>query len=157
MASQKLASAASTISVLAVAALTTATLTAAPAAAAPAPAVSGDSFGTVYSLAYGACIAQVEPSVTGDAYPEHAAFTVSSIMFGAGDCTLPVTLNWRNLDTGQTGTVTRTPTGPGYWMNDGRAALFSPGVGRFSATVTVGAAHIPEPGTVEFTVSEYRP
>lgn len=154
MASQKLASAASTASVLAVAALTTATLT---ATAAPAAAASGGSFGTVYSLAYGTCVAQVEPSVTGDAYPEHAAFTVSTIMFGAGDCTLPVTLTWRNLDTGQIGTVTRTPTGPGYWVNDGRSALFSPGVGRFSATVTVGAAHIPDLATVEFTVSEYRP
>lgn len=124
--------------------------------AAPAAAADGGSFDTAYSLTNGACAAQVEPSVTGDAYPEHAAFSVSTIMFGAGECTLPVTLNWRNLDTGETGSVTRTAYGPGHWMNDGRSALFHPGIGRFSATVTIGAAHVPDPGTVEFSVSEYR-
>lgn len=137
------------------AAATALTVGALTATAAPAVA-DGGSFQPVYSLAQGACVAQLDASVTGDAYPEHAAFTVSTIMFGVGPCALPVTLNWRNLDTGATGSVTQTANGPGHWMNDGRSALFHPGVGRFTATITVGAAHVPEPGSVDFTVTEYR-
>lgn len=127
-----------------------------PVATAASAAADGGSFQTVYSLTQGACAAQVDTSVSGPGYPEHAAFTVSTIMFGVGQCSLPVTLNWRNLDTGETGTTTRTANGPGYWMNDGRSALFRPGIGRFTATVTVGAAHIPESGSVEFTVDKYQ-
>lgn len=137
----------------AAAALTVAALT---ATSAPAAATDGGSFDTVYSLAEGPCVAQLDASVTGDAYPEHAAFTVSTIMFGVGSCNLPVTLNWRNVDTGATGAVTKTANGPGHWMNDGRSALFRPGIGRFTATVTVGTAHIPEPGSVDFTVTKYQ-
>lgn len=127
-----------------------------PTATAAPAAVADGSFGTVYSLTEGACLAQVDTSVTGPGYPEHAAFTVSTIMFGIGPCSLPVTLTWRNLDTGETGSVTKTANGPGHWINDGRSALFRPGIGRFTATVTVGAAHLPEPGAVEFTVAKYQ-
>lgn len=126
------------------------TATAAPAAA------NGGKFQTAYSLTQGLCIAQVDASVAGDAYPQAAAFTVSTTMWGVGTCSLPVTLNWRNTETGETGSVTRNANGPGYWMNDGRGAIFSPGVGTFTGTVTIGQAHIPEPGTLEFTVSEYQ-
>lgn len=148
MMTSKLAFAVPAASALAVAALAV--------TAAPAAAVNGGKFQTVYSLTQGLCVAQIEASVNGDAYPEHAAFTVGSTMWGVGDCQLPVTLNWRNLETGETGSKTQTPHGPGYWMNDGKAALFAPGVGKFSATITIGAAHVPEPGTIEFTVAEYQ-
>ncbi|MET8797488.1 hypothetical protein ABZV91_13755 [Nocardia sp. NPDC004568] len=125
------------------------------ATAAPA-AADGGSFQTIYSLTDGPCVAQVDASVNGPGYPEHASFTVSAITFGFGSCSLPVTLNWRNLDTGETGSATQVANGPGHWMNDGRSALFRPGIGRFTATVTVGAAHISESGSVEFTVQKYQ-
>lgn len=134
----------------AVLAVGTLAATAAPAAA------DGGSFQTMYSLTDGPCVAQVDTSVNGPGYPEHASFTVSTIMFGVGSCSLPITLNWRNLDTGETGSTTRTANGPGHWMNDGRSALFRPGIGRFTATVSVGAAHTPESGSVEFTVEKYQ-
>ena len=125
------------------------------ATAAPAAAADGSSFATVYSLAQGACVAQVDASVNGNAYPGHAAFTVSTIMFGAGTCQLPITLNWRNLDTGDTGTEVRSANGPGHWTTDPYSSLFQPGSGRFTATITVGAAHLPEPDSVEFVVPEF--
>ncbi|MEV0105436.1 hypothetical protein AB0H42_03715 [Nocardia sp. NPDC050799] len=124
--------------------------TAAPAAA------DGGSFQTIYSLTDGPCVAQVDTSVNGPGYPEHASFTVSTIMFGIGSCHLPITLNWRNLDTGETGSATQNANGPGHWMSDGPSALFRPGIGRFTATVTVGAAHIPQSGSVEFVVQKYQ-
>ncbi|WP_280236239.1 hypothetical protein [Nocardia cyriacigeorgica] len=131
-------------------------VTALAVTAAPAAAENGGKFQTVYSLTDGPCVAQIDASVTGPGYPEHASFTVTAHMYGVGSCRLPVTLNWRNLDTGETGSKTHTPSGPGTWMPDGRSALFAPGIGRFEATVTVGAAHIPEPGTVQFTVEKYQ-
>lgn len=134
----------------AVIAVGTLAATAAPAAA------EGGSFQTIYSLTDGPCVAQVDASVNGPGYPEHASFTVSTITFGFGSCSLPVTLNWRNLDTGETGSITQIANGPGHWMNDGRSALFRPGIGRFTATVTVGAAHTPDSGSVEFVVQKYQ-
>ncbi|RDI49782.1 hypothetical protein DFR68_106219 [Nocardia mexicana] len=128
------------------------------ATAAPASAqANGGKFTRVYSLANGPCAAVVDSSVTGNAYPSSAAFTVSTTMYGVGSCSLDVTLNWRHVETGQTGTVTRHANGPGYWGTDGRGSIFSPGVyGDFVGTVTVGAAHIPEPGEVRFSVQQYR-
>ncbi|AFU00353.1 hypothetical protein [Nocardia brasiliensis] len=126
------------------------------ATAAPAAAQLHDSFATVYSLSQGLCVASVSSGVTGNAYPEHAGFYVATTMYGVGGCTLPLTLNWRNVDTGETGTFTVTAQGPGYWSNSGRSALFHPGLGKFTATLTVGAAHIPEPGEVEFRVDKYQ-
>ncbi|MBF6168423.1 hypothetical protein IU486_27265 [Streptomyces gardneri] len=124
--------------------------TAAPAAAAPA------AFATVYTLAQGPCVGQVEMSVNGNAYPNQAAFTVGATLVGAGPCTLPLTLNWRNVATGQEGAFKVVAQGPGYWGNSGHSALFVPGIGTFTATVGVGAAHFPAPGTVEFTVPQYQ-
>ncbi|MGY1942277.1 hypothetical protein [Nocardia asiatica] len=124
--------------------------TAAPAAAAPA------AFATVYTLAQGPCAGQVQMSVNGNAYPNQAAFTVSSNLIGAGPCTLPLTLNWHNVDTGQEGSFQVVAHGPGYWGNSGHSTLFTPGIGKFTATVAVGAAHFPSPGTVEFTVPKYQ-
>ncbi|WP_330231950.1 hypothetical protein OHA40_05335 [Nocardia sp. NBC_00508] len=142
----------STTALLAVsAAAATLVATAAPAAAAPAV-----EFATVYTLAVGPCAGQVQMSVNGNAYPNHAAFTVSSTLLGAGPCTLPVTLNWRNVASGQTGAFQVIAHGPGYWGNSGHSALFAPGIGQFTATVTIGAPHFPEPGTVEFTVPQYQ-
>ncbi|MFI9403968.1 hypothetical protein [Nocardia sp. NPDC052316] len=125
------------------------------ATAAPAAAQIVDPFESVYSLTQGLCVAQVSSSVVSNAYPEHAGFTVATTMYGVGSCSLPLTLNWRNVDTGETGTFTVTAQGPGYWSNSGRSALFRPGIGKFTATLTVGAAHIPEPGTGEFWVDRY--
>ncbi|MBF6226914.1 hypothetical protein [Nocardia abscessus] len=124
--------------------------TAAPAAAAPA------AFATVYTLAQGPCVGQVEMSVNGNAYPNQAAFTVGATLVGAGPCTLPITLNWRNVATGQEGAFQVVAQGPGYWGNSGHSALFLPGIGQFTATVSIGAAHFPAPGTVEFTVPQYQ-
>jgi hypothetical protein len=124
--------------------------TAAPAAAAPA------AFATVYTLAQGPCVGQVEMSVNGNAYPNQAAFTVGATLVGVGPCTLPVTLNYRNVDTGQEGTFQVVAQGPGYWGNSGHSALFLPGIGQFTATVSIGAAHFPEPGAIEFTVPQYQ-
>lgn len=125
------------------------------ATAAPAAAQIVDPFESVYSLTQGLCVAQVSSSVVSNAYPEHAAFTVATTMYGVGGCSLPLTLNWRNVETGATGTFTVTAQGPGYWSNSGRSALFRPGIGRFTATLTVGAPHIPEPGSAEFRVDRY--
>ncbi|WP_406237919.1 hypothetical protein [Nocardia sp. NBC_01009] len=122
-----------------------------------APATAEGKFATMYSLTQGACFAQVDSSVNGDAYPSSAAFTVSTTMFGIGPCTLPVTLNWRNLASGATGSFTVTANGPGYWSNSSYSAIFQPGIGDFTSTVTIGAAHLPEPGNREFTVHEYQP
>ncbi|MFQ6393910.1 hypothetical protein ACLMAJ_10665 [Nocardia sp. KC 131] len=121
-----------------------------------APAAAEGNFATVYSLTQGACVAQVDSNVNGDAYPSSAGFTVTTTMFGVGPCTLPVTLNWRNLDTGATGSFGVTAHGPGFWSNGGYSAIFQPGIGNFTSTVTVGATHVPEPGTQEFTVHQYQ-
>ncbi|NKY52867.1 hypothetical protein [Nocardia vermiculata] len=126
--------------------------TAVPAAAED----TGGAFTTVYSLANGPCAAVVDSSVNGDAYPGMAAFTVEVRLAGVGNCSLDVTLNWRNTETGETGSVTETANGPGYWSNSGRSALFDPGYGEFTGTVTVGAAHIPEPGEVHFSNHPYQ-
>ena len=130
--------------------------TASPAAAVPGEPASGGAFATSYALGQGPCVAIVDSSVNGNAYPNHAAFTVGATLIGIGDCSMPVTLNWRNLDTGETGSVERVAHGPGYWGTDGRSALFAPGIGRFNAAVTIGGAHVPEPGSIDFTVIEYQ-
>ncbi|WP_280267626.1 hypothetical protein [Nocardia wallacei] len=141
------------LSAAAIGAAATVIATATPASA----QANGGKFTRVYSLANGPCAAIVDSSVTGNAYPSSAAFNVSTTMYGVGSCSLDVTLNWRNLDTGRTGTVTRRANGPGYWATDGRGSIFSPGVyGEFVGTVTVGAAHIPEPGEVRFSVQQYQ-
>ncbi|MBF6467522.1 hypothetical protein IU427_20375 [Nocardia beijingensis] len=124
--------------------------TAAPATAAPA------AFATVYTLAQGPCVGQVQMSVNGNAYPNQAAFTVGATLVGTGPCTLPITLNWHNVGTGQEGTFQVVAQGPGYWGNSSHSTLFAPGIGQFTATVTIGAAHFPDPGTVEFTVPPYQ-
>lgn len=126
------------------------------ATSAPAAAQIVDQFDSFYSLTEGLCVAQVSSAVTSNAYPEHAAFSVATNMFGVGSCNLALTLNWRNIETGETGAFTVTAHGPGYWGNSGYSALFHPGIGRFTGTMTVGAAHIPEPGTVEFRVDPYQ-
>ncbi|WP_405162317.1 hypothetical protein OG203_39485 [Nocardia sp. NBC_01499] len=126
------------------------------ATSAPATAQIVDQFDSFYSLTDGLCVAQVSSAVTSNAYPEHAAFSVATTMVGVGDCTLPLTLNWRNVETGETGAFTVTAHGPGYWGNSGYSALFHPGIGHFTGTMTVGAAHTPEPGSVDFTVDHYQ-
>ncbi|WP_406273319.1 hypothetical protein OH799_34540 [Nocardia sp. NBC_00881] len=126
------------------------------AAAAPAAAAPEGKFATIYTLAQGPCVGQVDASVNGNAYPNQAAFTVSSTLIGVGPCTLPITLNWRNVDTGAAGVFAVTAQGPGYWGNSGHSALFAPGSGRFAATVTIGAVHMPELGPIEFTVPAYQ-
>ncbi|MEU6562177.1 hypothetical protein [Nocardia nova] len=127
------------------------------AAAAPASADdAGGKFATVYSMTDGPCVAVIDSSVHGDAYPGMAAFTVGGPLIGVGHCTLDITLNWRNVDTGETGSFTQTANGPGYWGNSGYSALFSPGYGNFVGTVTVGAAHVPEPGEVQFSNHPYQ-
>ncbi|WP_280276886.1 hypothetical protein [Nocardia wallacei] len=126
------------------------------ATAAPASAdTNGGQFTRVYSLANGPCGAIVDSSVNGNAYPGAAGFTAAVTLIGVGSCSLDVTLNWRNVATGETGTKTHRANGPGFWSNDGRSAIFSPGYGDFVGTVTVGAAHVPEPGELHFTVRPY--
>ncbi|WP_063025148.1 hypothetical protein [Nocardia niwae] len=126
------------------------------ATAAPAAAGPGGKFATVYTLAQGPCVGQVEMSINGNAYPNQAAFTVGVTLVGAGPCTLPITLNWHNVDTGQEGAFQVVAQGPGYWGNSGHSALFTPGIGQFTGTVSIGPAHFPDPGTVEFTVPKYQ-
>ncbi|MBB5917907.1 hypothetical protein BJY24_006819 [Nocardia transvalensis] len=124
--------------------------------AAPASAdTNGGKFTKIYSLTNGPCVAVVDSSVGGDTYPSSAGFTVSATLIGVGPCSLDVTLNWRNVDTGETGTKTQHASGPGYWGNDGRSAIFSPGIGNFVGTVTTSAGHVPESGEVAFTVHRY--
>ncbi|GAA5099640.1 hypothetical protein [Nocardia iowensis] len=125
------------------------------ASAAPATADSGGSFATIYSLNNGPCAAQVNSSVHSPAYPNAAGFTVETTMLGVGSCTLDVTLNWRNIDTGETGAFTQTAIGPGMWMTPGRSHIFYPGFGRFVGTIAVGPAHFPESGEVAFSVEPY--
>ncbi|MFD6463820.1 hypothetical protein [Streptomyces roseolus] len=121
------------------------------ATAAPASAVYDvRNFPTVYALA-GLCVAQIDAGV-GPESQGLASFELRSNMIGVGACTVPVTLAWRNLDTGETGSRTVDVPGPGQW-GIGRSAMFRPGgVGKFTATLTVGSAHLPEPGTIEFHV-----
>ena len=130
----------------------TAIATATPAAAQD----NGGPFDRVYSLADGPCAGIVDSSVAGDTYPDAAGFTTGVYLYGVGPCSLDVTLNWRNVFTGEVGSKTHHATGPGYWGNDGRSALFFPGIGEFVGTVTVGAAHVPEPGEVHFSVHPYQ-
>ncbi|MFI6867232.1 hypothetical protein [Nocardia sp. NPDC050406] len=142
-------------SILAFSAVTTATTASVVALAAPAAAGGGGSFNTLYSLTNGPCVAVVDSSVKGDAYPNSAAFTVKANLYGLAQCGLTVTLNWRNLDTGQTGSKSVTPSGPGLWMNDGKSAIFQPGIGHIKATVTVDQQHLGQSGEVEFEVTQY--
>src|SRR5690606_6797180 len=80
------------------AAVTGAACLAVAVAAAPAAhAGPGGAFGTVYSLTQGPCVAVVDSSVNGDAYPNSAAFTVQTTMIGVGSCELTVTLRWRDV------------------------------------------------------------
>lgn len=130
---------------------------AAIATAAPASAdSSGGKFATIYSMTNGPCVAIVDSSVNGNAYPGMAAFTVSAQLIGFGRCALDITLNYRNVDTGETGSFTAHANGPGFWGNSGYSALFSPGHDNFLGTVTVNAAHYPEPGEVQFTNHPYQ-
>ncbi|PXX69253.1 hypothetical protein DFR70_102942 [Nocardia tenerifensis] len=125
------------------------------ASAAPATADTGGNFATIYSLTDGPCAAQVRSSVHSPAYPNAAGFTVETTMLGVDACHLDVTLNWRNIDTGETGAFTQTANGPGMWMTPGRSHIFYPGFGRFVGTVSIGPAHFPESGEVAFTVEPY--
>lgn len=126
------------------------------ATAPPASAESGGKFQTFYSLTSGACIAIIDSSVHGPGYPSSATFTVSTNMIGFGNCGLDVTLHWRNLDTGVTGTRTQHATGPGYWISDPKTTIFQPGFGKFVGTVTVNAPALGDSGKVEFTVEPYQ-
>ncbi|WP_330249496.1 hypothetical protein OG874_24600 [Nocardia sp. NBC_00565] len=124
--------------------------------AAPASAASGDKFQTIYSLTNGACIAVVDSSVHGPGYPSSASFTVNTNIIGVGACALDVTLQWRNVDTGETGSRTVHATGPGNWISDPKSSIFQPGFGTFESTVTVNGAHLGESGQVEFAVEPYQ-
>ncbi|MFI6041192.1 hypothetical protein ACIA8C_06130 [Nocardia sp. NPDC051321] len=126
------------------------------ATATPATADTGGGFATMYSLADGPCVAQVKSSVHSPAYPNAAGFTVETLMPGVGPCHLDVTLQWHNVDTGESGTFTQTAVGPGIWMTPGRSHIFYPGFGRFVGTVSLGPAHFPESGEVAFTVEPYQ-
>ncbi|MFE9323141.1 hypothetical protein ACIHDR_25955 [Nocardia sp. NPDC052278] len=133
------------------------TAAAVTATAAPASAdSSGGKFATIYSLTNGPCVAIVDSSVNGNAYPGMAAFTVTAQMIGVGQCSLDITLNYRNVDTGETGSFTAHANGPGFWGNSGYSALFSPGHDNFVGTVTVNAAHFPEAGAVQFANHPYQ-
>ncbi|MEV6275699.1 hypothetical protein [Nocardia sp. NPDC051832] len=124
--------------------------------AAPATAANGGKFQTIYSLTNGLCVAVVESSVHGPGYPSSASFTVSTNMTGFGSCSLDVTLHWRNVDTGESGTKTAKATGPGYWISDPKTTIFQPGFGKFVGTVTVNALSVGSSGQVEFTVEPYQ-
>ncbi|GAB2638174.1 hypothetical protein [Nocardia goodfellowii] len=124
--------------------------------AAPASAANGGKFQTIYSLTNGLCFAVVDSSVHGPGYPSSATFTVSTNMTGVGSCSLDVTLHWRNVDTGETGTRTAKATGPGFWISDPKSTVFQPGFGKFVGTVTVNALSVPPSGQVEFTVEPYQ-
>ncbi|NUS42644.1 MAG: hypothetical protein HOQ24_02960 [Mycobacteriaceae bacterium] len=126
------------------------------ATAAPAAAQSGGKFQTFYALAAGPCVAVVDSSVHGPGYPSSASFTVSANLIGLGPCSLDVTLQWRNVATGQTGTRTAHAVGPGYWISDPKTTIFQPGFGQFVGTVTVPTPHLGDPGQVEFTVDPYK-
>ncbi|WP_280501123.1 hypothetical protein [Nocardia farcinica] len=139
------------------AAVTGAACLAVAVAAAPAAhAGPGGAFGTVYSLTQGPCVAVVDSSVNGDAYPNSAAFTVQTTMIGVGSCELTVTLRWRDVGDGSTGEFTVTAHGPGYWSNSGPGAIFSPGTGSFTGTVTVSAPSIGGSGEVAFDIPQYQ-
>jgi hypothetical protein len=142
-------------------ALSAATLAvvAAPAAAAP---VNGGGFPTIYILGQGPCVGSIDTSVGGSGgpggggYPDSAVFGVEHTLAGVGPCSVDVSLQWRNLDTGETGTVTRHIEGPGFGITDPPSNIFRPGFGRFAATVSVNTSHTPESGELQFTVTPYR-
>ncbi|MFD4430455.1 hypothetical protein [Nocardia sp. NPDC058497] len=126
------------------------------AVATAAPAAASSKFNTIYSLTQGPCVAIVDTSINGNAYPSSAGFTVTTNMLGVGSCSLTVTLHWRNLDTQETGTFDVHASGPGVWMNGGPTAIFQPGFGNFVGWVTVNANHIGDSGEAQFEVNPYQ-
>ncbi|MFF3229053.1 hypothetical protein ACFYV7_40125 [Nocardia suismassiliense] len=126
---------------------------AAPASA--EPAANGGEFSTMYTLAQGPCVGTVNATVNGRGYPNAASFTVTHNLLGVGPCSLDVTLNWRNVDTGETGRFNRHIDGPGFGITDPASTIFYPGFGPFVGTVSINAGHLPESGEVQFTVDPY--
>ncbi|WP_067541171.1 hypothetical protein [Nocardia crassostreae] len=120
--------------------------------AAPSHAGPGGKFNTIYSLTQGPCVAVVDTSINGNAYPASAGFTVGANMIGVGSCDLTVTLHYRNKNNGATGTFDVHPHGPGYWMNSGPAAIVYLGAGSYTGWVTVNAASIGSSGQIDFDV-----
>lgn len=127
-------------------------------AAAPAsaePTANGGEFARMYTLAQGPCVGVVSATVNGSGYPNAASFTVTHNLIGLGPCSLDVSLNWRNLDTNETGTFNRHIDGPGFGITDPASTIFYPGFGRFVGAVSVNAGHVPPSGEVQFTVEPY--
>jgi len=77
--------------------------------------------------------------------PNSQYFGLISNIVGVGPCSVEVAVNWRNLDSGASGTVRQTIVGTG---GSGHQIAFSPGRGRISGTITTNAAH--KPGYFEF-------
>ncbi|MFD5177889.1 hypothetical protein ACFWM1_18915 [Nocardia sp. NPDC058379] len=75
--------------------------------------------------------------------PDTPYFGLVSALHGIGPCSVEVAVNWRNLDTGATGTVRQQVYGTG-----GTQISFDPGPGRITGTLTTDAPH--KPGTFEF-------
>ena len=66
-------------------------------------------------------------------------------LIGIGPCSVDVFVNWRNADSGATGTVRHRIYGPG---GGGSQISFDPGNGRVAGTITTSALH--KVGTFEF-------
>ncbi|MET9211441.1 MULTISPECIES: hypothetical protein [unclassified Nocardia] len=75
--------------------------------------------------------------------PDTPYFGLVSALHGIGPCSVEVAVDWRNLDTGATGTVRQQVYGTG-----GTQISFDPGPGRITGTLTTDAPH--KPGTFEF-------
>ncbi|WP_194815383.1 hypothetical protein [Nocardia sp. XZ_19_385] len=115
--------------------VTTAALIAAPLVAFAPMASAGDPlWSAVTTTSSGACIGHIafEP-IYG---PNTPYFALLTAMHGIGPCSVEAFVNWRNLDTGASGTVRQWLYGSG-----GYQISFAPGPGRITGTITTDALH----------------
>ncbi|NEW48515.1 hypothetical protein GV792_00390 [Nocardia cyriacigeorgica] len=75
--------------------------------------------------------------------PNTPYFGLISALHGIGPCSVEVAVNWRNLDTGASGTVRQQIHGTG-----GTQIQFDPGPGHITGTLTTNAVH--KPGSFDF-------
>ncbi|MBF6333116.1 hypothetical protein [Nocardia transvalensis] len=94
-----------------------------------------------------------EPNI----YPGAVRFDVKGFLVGMPQCRVYIGFDWRNLDTGQSGTEFRHLEGVGDVADSAYFhPAFIPGPGRITGTFSVNGAHAPEFAPVEFVIPDYQ-
>lgn len=62
---------------------------------------------------YGLCFQWAKVSLDPGGYPDSTLMAPEANSIGLGDCTQDIVLEWKNLDSGETGSKAWTATGPG--------------------------------------------